>query len=375
MSTDTNTPTVKDLMDAIDAIAPFRLAESWDNVGLQFGHPDRPAGRVLVALEATPEVLEEATEVGANTLVLHHPLIFKPPKSFAETDPVADLAARVIRANLNVIAAHTNWDSVADGTNGEIADRLGLENRSFLVPAKREGDYKFVVFTPRDHIAAVIEAAAGAGAGVIGNYSHCTFRTPGTGTYKPLEGADPYAGTVGEMEQADTEERLEIVVPKARLGALIEAVKAAHPYEEVAFDVYPLEATGEAAHGLGLVGDLPKAMTLMAFTSFCKDAFRIGSVGVVGDLNRELRRVAICSGGGGGLLAEAQASGADVFVTGEMTHHGCAEARVRGLAAILLGHHNSEAIAGGRLARRIREALPGVDVRVSEKEIAPVMRF
>ncbi len=370
---------ISDLIGAIDKIAPFRLAESWDNVGLQIGRSDRPAGRILVALEISPEVIEEIKHLEINTLVTHHPLIFSPLKSLNETSPIAAWCCELVRLGVNLIAAHTNLDSVAEGTNGEIADRLGLENRRFLLPnAPTNESVKFVVFVPEPHANAVIEAAVNAGAGTIGDYSHCSFRSPGTGTYKPLEGAKPFAGTVGQLEEAEDEVRLEIVCPRGRIGRLIEAVKRVHPYEEVAFDVYPLEPNGEATTGLGLVGELVEECDLRQFVDQCKKAFEIQVVGLVGEETRKINRVAICSGAGGEAVRRWRPGTADVLVTGEMTHHQCAEARDRGFAVVLVGHYASEVIVADRLARMIREhpllAEYAPDVLVSRQEIDPLRR-
>ncbi|MBI5154012.1 Nif3-like dinuclear metal center hexameric protein [Candidatus Poribacteria bacterium] len=369
---------VQHLLDALDAIAPFDLAESWDNVGLQAGHPDREAGLVLVALEVTPEVIAEAKRLGAGTIVAHHPLIFRPAPNMAETEPVNAMCAELIRLGINMIAAHTNLDKVAHGTNGELADRIGLLRREFLFPKKSGTEnFKYAVFVPAGHAEAVIGAIAAAGAGAIGNYSHCTFRTPGTGTYKPLEGANPWAGEVGKLEAAD-EVRLETVCPKDRLDALLQAVRRVHPYEEIAFDVYPLEAAGPPRYGLGLVGELPKPTALGRFAALCKRAFGCKTVGVVGEPSRVLRRAVVCSGSGGDAVRAWKPGLADVLVTGEMTHHQCAEARERGAAVVLLGHFESEVIVCPRLAEMIRThpllERFGVQVAVSKAERPPIVR-
>jgi dinuclear metal center YbgI/SA1388 family protein len=371
--------TVGDLHRALEDIAPFRLAEPWDNVGLQLGAMDAPAGRVMLALEVTPLVLAEARRRKVSTLVTHHPLIFSGLKSLAVTDPVTSMVATMMAAGMNLIAAHTNLDSVMEGTNGEIADRLGLAKRSFLQPAATPpSQCKVSVFVPRTHVASLIDAFAEGGAGVIGNYSHCTFRTPGVGTFRPLEGANPYTGQVGQLEEAGDEVRLEAVCPLASLEQVIAGVRRAHPYEEMAYDVFPLQPHGPARHGLGIVGELPAAVGLSEFVGLCKEAFGVHSVGLVEAGRKRVRRVAICSGGGGSLVGKAAASGAEVFVVGEATHHHCADARDRGLAMVLVGHHASEVIVAPRLARLLREhpllAARRPDIIVSASERGPVDR-
>lgn len=366
--------TVADLIAAIDAIAPFRLAESWDNVGLQVGDPAGPCRRVMVALEATPPVVAAAVDGGVDVLLVHHPLVFQPLRNLDETAPTARLVANLIRGRVALIAAHTNVDMVADGTNGEMADRLELRERRFLMPAAPTPDrFKYAVFVPATHVAAVIEAIAAAGAGVIGNYSHCTFRTPGTGTYRPLAGANPYAGEVGKLEEAADEVRLECVCPRQRLSVLIDAVARVHPYEEVAYDVWALESTTGAKYGLGLVGELGAPTTLGALAATCKRVFEVNAVAMVGEAARPIATVAVCSGAGGSAVRKLGRGPADVLVTGEMGHHDCAELLARGGAAILLGHHASEVIVGARMADRLRRdpRLAGVDIATAAREQAP----
>ena len=381
MAKQRSTPTVADVLKAVHAIAPPHLAESWDNVGLQVGDARKDAGRILVGLEVTREVLEEARKLKAGTIVTHHPLIFQPLKSLAETGSIPSLASQLIRQGHALIAAHTNLDSVAHGTNGELADRLGLQaaGRTFLQPSRpASSQVKYVVFVPVTHVSAVIDAVGSVGAGVIGNYTHCTFRAAGTGTYRPGEGANPYAGKVGKFEEAE-EVRLECVCPKGKLPALFAAVRNVHPYEEIAFDVYPLETAEKPTTGLGLVGALKKPMKLSELVAVAKKVLGIKSVGVVGDLKRNIERVAICTGAGGSFVRSWSDGTADLFVTGEMTHHDCAEAHHRGLPVMLVGHWASEAIVSRRFADQISQELKGagfgaVDVVVSKAERNPLQR-
>lgn len=375
-------PRVSDVLAAVHRIAPPRLAESWDNVGLHFGDPSRPAGRVLVALEVTREVLAETRRRSIGTLVTHHPLLFLPQKTMAESTTVGALGSEIIRQGMAQIAAHTNLDSVATGTNGVLADLLGIQaaGRCFLQPAPpSRQDVKFVVFVPEGHVDAMIEAVHRAGAGIIGDYSHCTFRSPGTGTYRPLEGANPWAGSVGELEHAQ-ELRLECVCPKGRLDRLITEARNAHPYEEMAFDVYPLQVAERPTEGLGLVGTLRKPSTVEAAARAAKKALGLRSIGVVGDGAAKVERVAVCTGAGGSIIRQWRPGTADLFVTGEMTHHDCAEAHHRGIPVLLTGHWASEAIVGPTFAGLIGQELaslgfPGVDVLVSEKESDPLRRL
>lgn len=375
-------PKVSDVLAAVHRIAPPRLAESWDNVGLHFGDPARPAGKILVALEVTREVLAETRRRSIGTLVTHHPLLFLPQKTMAESTTVGSLGSEIIRQGMAQIAAHTNFDSVANGTNGVLADLIGMRaaGRTFLQPAPpSRRDVKFVVFVPEGHVDAMIEAVHRAGAGIIGDYSHCTFRSPGTGTYRPLEGANPWAGKVGELEHAG-EFRLECVCPKGRLDRLITEARNAHPYEEMAFDVYPLESAERPAEGLGLVGELKKETTVEGLARVVRKAMGLRSIGVVGDGAAKVARVGVCTGAGGSIIRQWRPGTADLLVTGEMTHHDCAEAHHRGIPVLLVGHWASEAIAAPTFAGLIGQELaglgfPGAGILTSEKETDPLRRL
>lgn len=367
-----------DLAGVVDAVAPFKLAEEWDNVGLQAGRPGQPVGRVLVALEATPAVVAEARRRGADALLLHHPVIFRPLRNLVESSPAVEIAAECLRAGIALVIAHTNYDAVPHGTNGELADRLGLVDRKTLFPVSPPGRaFKIAVFTPCAAAAAVIDAMARAGAGTIGNYSHCTFRSPGTGTFKPLPGANPTVGTVGNMEEVGDEERIETVCPARRLDRVIAAMRDAHPYEEVAFDVYPLEPVNDAGYGFGIVGRLEKPGSWKSFLARCRRVYGVRRPKTVPCADdRVIKRVAVFSGSGGEAARRWRPGMADVLVTGEMTHHDAALVRDAGAGAVLLGHFESEAIAMPRLAEQVRthELWGGrpPEIIVSEDEASPV---
>lgn len=373
---------VRHVLDAVERIAPPHLAEEWDNVGLQVGDPNAPAGRILVALEVSDAVLDEARRHRISTLVTHHPLIFRPLKSLATTATVPRYVDRMIRGGVALVAAHTNLDSVPWGTNGILADSVGIDaaGREILFPARGGCTHvKYIVYTPQTHVEPIIAAMARAGAGVIGNYTHCTFRMPGTGTYRPGSGATPFKGTVGSLEQAD-EVRLECVCPRDRLRELIEQVRAVHPYEEIALDVIPLETPEKPRHGFGLVGPLKKPSTIGALATLLKRRLGSTSIGVVGDVESPIRSAAVFSGSGGEAVRRWRDGMADVLVTGEMTHHDCAEARDRGINVLLVGHYESEAIVAARLAHLLRLALaekPALkaDVLVSQLQQSPLQRI
>ncbi|OPZ17756.1 MAG: putative GTP cyclohydrolase 1 type 2 [candidate division BRC1 bacterium ADurb.BinA364] len=215
--------TLGDLAGLVERIAPAQLAEEWDNAGLQAGDPAAPAPRVLIGLEPEQSLIEEALERGARAIVTHHPLIFRPLRAVRADDRVGRIVLRLAREGLGLVVAHTNLDKSPAGPNAALADCLGLERRRWLKPHTESGGCKLVVFTPKGHEAAVIAALAEGGAGVIGKYTHCTFRAEGIGTYLPQEGARPYAGRPGRFEEAE-EWRLEAVCPRERLPRVLELV-------------------------------------------------------------------------------------------------------------------------------------------------------
>jgi dinuclear metal center YbgI/SA1388 family protein len=351
--------TVRDALRALRDFAPEEWAEEWDNVGLQFGREDAPLRRALACLDVTEETVAAAREAAADLIVAHHPVLFRPPKTLREDRPDGRLIAALIRADLAFHAGHTNVDVAPGGTNDALAEVLGLTETRPLLPGPKQRQYTLAVFTPPEAVAAVIEAAAGAGAGVIGKYSHCTFRSSGTGTYLPLEGANPYAGEVGRLEKTG-EERLEVLVPERRLGQTLEAVRNAHPYEEMAYDLYPLENAGPPI-GLGRVGRLAEAVPLDEFARQVNE--RLAAVYV--DVTRgqdPVRTVAVCGGSCGKFIEAACGAGADVFVTSEIGHHQKLLARSLNLSLVEASHAATERPVVGVLARVLREALPGLEV-------------
>lgn len=374
-------PTVSDVLGAVHRIAPARYAESWDNVGLQIGDPAAPATKIMVALEVTTRVLDEADALKADMLVVHHPLIFRPMANLAEISTGAKLCSRMIRAGQALIAAHTNMDSVAWGTNGELADRLGMQaaNRKFLKPITPESDHvKLVVYTPSDYTDRVFDAITEAGAGKHGYYSHASFRCDGIGTFRPLEGANPERGTHGITEHVE-EQRLEFMVAKKNLHRVLATMIDAHPYEVPAYDVFERVGTEAPVAGLGLIGDFIKPLTLEALARRAKKELGIKSVGMIGDPKKTLSSIAICTGAGGEFVRKWREGTADVYITGEMTHHDCAEAEERGIPVLLVGHWASEAIVAQRFADMISQELVDIgkrnaEILVSKKESDPLRR-
>ncbi len=352
---------VRDIAEAIGRIAPIALSEDWDNCGLQVGDPDAKASRVLVALTPVGEVFDEAEE--ADFLLFHHPLIFGSLKSVDTASYPGDLIARAIRRNLAVYAAHTSYDAAPDGVSTNLAGALGLRGPLRVVSPRGELR-KLVIFVPEENVDAVAGALSDAGAGVIGEYTHCTFRTPGTGTFLGGEETDPYLGERGRLEKVE-EIRLETVVPAHAAGRAVAAATAAHPYEEVALDLYPVEGRPEGC-GYGRVGALPEPMTPEELREHISDSLGFPARLVANQGHgRRIERVAVLGGSGGSFIREAAASGAEAYVTGDLDYHDALLAHSLGLAAIDAGHAATELPSLEALVRRLAE-LVDVPVEVSQ---------
>lgn len=315
-----------EVIAALEAAYPPALAEPWDAVGLVCGDPDEPVSRVLLAVDPVPATVEEAIEASAQLLVTHHPLLLRGVHGVPADDPKGRLVHRLIRAGVGLFTAHTNADSANPGVSDALAAALGLTVSGPLQPRGAEPLDKIVTFVPVGApTTAVLDALAAAGAGRIGDYSHCCWSTEGTGQFLPHEGAQPAIGRVGELERV-AETRLELVAPRRRRRAVIDALRAAHPYEEPAFDLLELaEIPGRA--GLGRVGELAGPETLARFTRRTARALPATAWGVraAGDPERRISRVAVCGGAGDSALGAATSAGADVFLTADLRHHPAGE--------------------------------------------------
>ena len=364
----------------MESIAPPQLAADWDNVGLLVGDPQVHTRKLLLCIDLTASVLEEAFRVGAGMVMAYHPVIFKPVARLTSTDtPVVYQAAR---RGLAVYSMHTAYDAAPGGANDVLADVLGLTDRRPLEPIVRRGQCKIVVFVPGDDMHRVCEAAFAAGAGRIGNYRDCAFFTHGIGTFCGGIGSHPTIGRAGEHEAAE-ELRLEIVAPLANASAVCDAIRAAHSYETPAVDVYPLEDLPEGC-GMGRIGRLARPASLSTLVARVKkatgcdkvllaqpDGGKKPSPGRTSPRSAALATAACCAGAGGGLYRAALAGGAQVYLTGEMRHHDALAATAAGMAVICLGHSNSERIALASLAQRLSLALPGLAVARSAADRDP----
>lgn len=342
------------VIQLMERLAPKHYAVPDDKIGLQIGSAAKEIRRVLVALDVTPEVVAEASALGAELIVAHHAVIYRPLAHLRTDTPAGALAAELLRKDIAVYISHTNLDTAEGGMNDWMAEALGLAGRDVLEEVHTDKLFKLVVFVPETHHEAVRSALFAAGAGWIGNYSHCSFNSEGTGTFMPREGSEPYSGRQGALEKTP-EIRLETVVPSSLRKAAVSAMLKAHPYEEVAYDIYPMDLKGRS-FGLGRVGTLPKPITLDQFAEQVKAALDVPFVRMVGDGAGMVRKVAVLGGAGAKYVRHARFAGADVLVTGDIDYHSAQDAQAAGLAIIDPGH-NAEKIMKSKTAQWLGEQL------------------
>lgn len=364
------TARLADVIAALEAAYPPGLAQGWDAVGLVCGDPDDRVDAVLVAVDPVPDTVDEALATGAQLLVTHHPLLLRGVHGVGADTPKGALVHRLVRGGAALFTAHTNADAADPGVSDALAAALGLAVEGPLEPAPSPSLDKIITFVPvGPAITAVHEALARAGAGQLGDYSHCSFATAGTGQFRPLPGAHPTIGEVGRLERV-AETRLEMVLPRGRRDAVVAALRSAHPYEEPAFDVLEL-ADVASTRGLGRIGTLPEPERLGAFADRVAAALPASAWGVraAGDPDRPVRRVAVCGGAGDSALGAATAAGVDAYVTADLRHHPASEHLLAGGPALVdVAHWASEWPWCAQAAAVVESALGGsVEVRVSTR--------
>lgn len=360
------TITVKDMTRLMDRIAPPFLAEKWDNCGLQAGRLGQIVKSVWVALDPSWPVVSAACEQKVDLLITHHPLFIAPPASIDFSAMPGRAIAAAAQSNLSIFSAHTNLDSAAGGLNDICAEHLGLTDCRVLTPSFGEAYYKLAVFVPLDHEQPILNALAETRAGTIGQYSCCTFTSRGQGRFKPSDGATPYIGRAGEIAVAE-EVRIETVVEKSDLATVVSLLKEKHPYETMAYDIFPLAGSIEAQQGIGRIGSLPEEMTLADFAVRAKQQFGVDQVNVAGDLDTPVKRVAVCSGSGSSLMKAFLSSDADVYVSGDLKYHDGMDALAVGRALVDVGHFETEVVVVEALTKKLQAlaAEAGLKVDIS----------
>ncbi|WP_042145957.1 Nif3-like dinuclear metal center hexameric protein [Paucisalibacillus sp. EB02] len=341
MSTMTNS----DIFKLMEKWAPKSLAYDWDNVGLQVGSHNKPVRKIMITLDVLESVVDEAIEEDVDLIIAHHPLLFKPLNHLNLDNWRGRVIQKLIQHDITVYAAHTNLDIATGGVNDMLANLLGLENTGVLVESDPETIYKFAVYVPETHLDTVIDALSQEGAGHTGNYSHCTFQSRGIGTFMPLSEANPFIGEQNKLEKVH-EVKIETIVKESKLANVLKEVIAAHPYEEVAYDIFPLKNVNDKI-GVGRVGSLNKSISLDAFIEHVKQSLGIDNLRVSGNLSKKIKRVAILGGSGEKYLYAALNKKADVYITGDMSFHNAQEAIEMGISVIDAGHYIEQVMKSG----------------------------
>ena len=359
---------IKDIANALEMFAPLPLQDGFDNAGLQIGLTEAEVAGVLLCLDVTEAVVDEAVALGCNLIVSHHPLIFSPLKRITGSNYVERCVIKALANGIAIYSAHTNIDNAPGGVNYRIAEKLGLQNVRILVP-KEDALLKLAVYVPVSAADAVRSALFAAGCGNIGNYDSCSYNVEGFGTFKANEGCNPFCGEVGELHR-EQEVRIETVLPAYLKNRAVAALIKAHPYEEPAFDIYPLKNSWGSV-GSGVIGELPAECDELELLQGVKEKFNVGSVRHTPFMGRKVKRVALCGGAGGSFAGAAMAAGADVYITGEARYHDLFSYTGKMLMAVI-GHYESEQYTMDIFKKIIQDACPGVRVVHTEVNTNPV---
>ena len=344
--------TVGDIVNVLKDWAPLSLKESWDNPGLLVGNPHEPVQKILVTLDVMMSSVDYAVSHGVNLIVSHHPIIFNGLKALRSDTYDGEMYQKLLAHHISVYSAHTNLDSADGGVNDVLARRLGLRNITGLVPGVKETLYKFAVYVPENYSDAIRQAMVSAGAGHTGNYSDCSFTIHGDGRFKPCTGANPFIGSIGTISSVK-EDRIETIVPQAKLAAVVDAVLQAHPYEEPAYDIYPLANQGHQ-YAMGRVGLWPTPEPAGIVLQKIKRVLKRDVLPFAGDADTMVTKIALLGGAGASFMNLAKEAGAQLYLTGDVRYHDAQEAVKLGLVVADGGHFGTEHPVVSDLQERLR---------------------
>ena len=359
---------IKDITRHLEAFAPPLYQESYDNSGLLTGQPGSELTGVLITLDVTEPVIEEAIRKKCNLVVAHHPIIFKGLKSLTGKNYVERTILAAIRNDIAIYAIHTNLDNVHLGVNKKICDKIGLVETSILSP-KKDTLLKLVTFVPKKDESALLSSLYEAGAGNIGNYSDCSFVLPGTGSFRPNDQADPHIGEQNTLEYVQ-EQRIEVILPTHLKNRVLQALRDTHPYEEVAYYLTALENTNQEL-GPGMIGNLPGAMGPMEFLEHLKERMSLNCIRYTAPISRKIKKVAVCGGSGSFLLSKALSKQADAFVSADFKYHEFFDAEGEIMIADI-GHYESEIYTKELLYETIKQKFPKFAVNLAETVTNPI---
>lgn len=356
-------PKLREIMTVLEKLAPCHLAESWDNVGLMVGSKEEEVDKVLCALDVNESVVDEAIGKGAKCIVSHHPFFFAPLKKLNLDDTKGRMIKKLVKNDIAVYSMHTNYDIAKGGLNDYLCELLKLKEVKVLAPTGSRTFCKVVIYVPTTHLEVVREAIIRYNECTIGNYRGCTFSGQGEGSFMPLEGSNPFIGTTNKLEKV-AENKIEFMAYKDEVAYLIKKIKAVHPYEEMAYDVYDLVDLSEPI-GLGRVGKFEAPISFEELITQIKKVFKVPYIRVTQETHKPIKSVAICSGSGSDFIKQA-AFKADVYITGDMQFHKGQMAKELGIPVIDIGHYASENIAMTHICAYLKENLKHLEVTCSE---------
>lgn len=358
----------RDVIDSLNELADLKLMDDWDNSGLQIGRCDKAVAKVLLALDLTEEVSEKAVSENFDMIVTHHPFFFSTQKSIVLEGYRGRIISEIIKNDITVFSAHTNLDLSSNGVNDVLCEKLGISGADSLTVSREDKLCKIAVYTPIDYSDMLRESVGTAGFGRIGNYTHCSFSAKGEGRFNPVEGAEPFIGRTGQIEVVE-EEKIEFLVYECEVAAALELIKKVHPYEEVAYDVYPVENTGRI-YGYGRIGEIESPVNLCEFAKRVKESLGCPDVRVYGDMEAEIKRVALCGGSGSSFIKDAKKRGADVYITGDIKHHDAQVAMELGIRLIDATHFHMEKHVLEHLRNYLSANLRCAEIEVVEHNVA-----
>jgi dinuclear metal center YbgI/SA1388 family protein len=359
---------IKDILDYLESWAPLALQEDYDNSGLITGNGENEVKGIIIALDCTEQVVEEAIHKGCNLVVAHHPIVFRGLKRLTGKSYIERTVIRAIKNDIAIYGLHTNLDHVATGVNSKIAAQLGLINTRILRP-RRDTLAKLTTFIPTSDTERVMEALHAAGAGMIGNYRNCSFRVAGTGTFLPSEDANPTIGKVGKLEKV-LEDRVEVIFPSHLKSKILASLVKAHPYEEVAYYLHDLSNTDNET-GSGMIGELEAPMHVAHFLDMLKKKLRVTVIRHTAPVKETIRKIALCGGSGSFLLPDAITRGADVFISGDFKYHEFFDAENQLMVADI-GHYESEQFTKELIYDKLVEKFTNIALHFTEVNTNPI---
>jgi dinuclear metal center YbgI/SA1388 family protein len=355
---------VKNIIEQIENQAPIALQESYDNSGLQIGKLDSDVNKALICIDITPAVMQEAIVNGCDMIISHHPLIFEGLKKISGRNAIEQMVELAIKHNILIYSAHTHLDNIKSGVNGMLAEKLGLTHLKIL-RSKQNILRKLITFCPEAEAEKVRKAIFDAGAGHIGNYDCCSYNIQGQGTFRANEKANPFVGKIGEMH-TEKEVRIETIYPFYHEKEIINALKNSHPYEEVAYDIYPLHNDFQQV-GSGMLGELKEKTDASSFLKTIMDTLQIPILKYSGNIHKEIKKVAVCGGSGAFLIKDALNCQADIFITSDIKYHQFGDYSEK-LILVDAGHFETEQFTKHLICDILNKKFPTFATRISEQD-------